>query len=378
MYDWCGNFLTIGDLEVRSPIVQGGMGVGVSGSGLATAVANEGGIGVISAVGLGYLQSLKSLNPSDIGREGESLNIKFLRNEIRNARQRTKGILGVNIMVVISEFSQTVQAAIEEGIDVIFAGAGLPLDLPSFLKEGCKTKLVPIVSSAKAVKLICKKWYKKYGYIPDGFVVEGPMAGGHLGFKVENIEKPEFQLENLIKEVVEQTRMIEEEYGKKIAVIAAGGVYTGMDIARFIKLGASGVQMATRFVATEECDAADEFKQAYVNCKKEDIGIIKSPVGLPGRAIIGEFLSSAIKGNQRPKICPRDCITTCEKEKTLYCISSALINAVRGNMKKGFAFIGSNGYRVNKVVTVKELFKELADEFRQGIDEQKEGTICDE
>ncbi len=365
MYDWCGKHLKIGDLEVSSPIVQGGMGIGVSGRKLAVAVANEGGIGVISAVGMGYLKSSKLTTLSSVKTVDESPNIRALRHEIREARKQTSGILGVNIMVVISDFAETVAASIEEGIDIIFAGAGLPLDLPSFLTDGCKTKLAPIISSAKAAKLICKKWHKKYGYLPDAFVVEGPMAGGHLGFKVENIEKPEFQLENLVKEVLDQTKKLEQEYGKKISVIGGGGIYTGEDIANLINLGADGVQMATRFVATEECDAADEFKQAYVNCKKEDIGIIKSPVGLPGRAIIGKFLDSAIKGNQRPRICPRECITTCEKEKTLYCISSALLNAVHGNMDRGFAFIGANGYRINKIVTVKELFKELSDEFKK-------------
>ncbi len=360
MYNWCGKTLNIGDLKVASPIVQGGMGIGVSGRKLAVAVANAGGIGVISAVGLGYVSSNKT---NIIKNKMESFNISALRNEIRQARKETKGVLGVNIMVVISEFSETVKAVIEEGIDVIFAGAGLPLNLPEFLTEGCKTKLVPIVSSAKAVKLISKRWIDKWGYVPDGFVVEGPLAGGHLGFRLEDIDKEEFKLENLVKDVLSQTSEIGREHNKNIAVIGAGGIFSGSDIARFIKLGANGVQMATRFVATEECDADKRFKQEYVRCKKEDIGIIKSPVGLFGRAIIGKFLESAIAGNERPKTCPRNCIKTCQKDKTPYCISDALLNAVNGNMDRGFAFIGANGYRIDSITTVNKLFEELSEDF---------------
>lgn len=361
MFNWYGKGLKIGDLELSTPIIQGGMGIGVSGCKLAAAVANQGGLGVISAVGMGYLGIPLDIEP----KEGDTLNVAIMRQEIRKAKANTKGALGVNIMVAISEFVETAKAAIEEGIDVIIAGAGLPLNLPSCLIPGSKTKLVPIVSSAKAARLITKRWHSKYNYVPDAFVVEGPMAGGHLGFSIEQIEDPAYKLENLVKEVVEEAKIISEEYGKTIPVIGAGGIYTGEDIADLMELGAAGVQMATRFVATEECDADDIFKEAYLKCTKEDIGIIKSPVGLPGRAIINKFLDEAKQGLRSPKACSRHCITTCKEEKSPYCISSALVNAVHGKLNHGFAFIGENGYRIDKITTVKELFDELQDGFEK-------------
>ncbi|MEA4986987.1 MAG: nitronate monooxygenase [Anaerovorax sp.] len=360
MFNWYGKGLKIGDLHLPTPIVQGGMGIGVSGRKLAVAVAEAGGIGVISAVGLGYVGIPCEIEEN----KEESRNISILRQEIRKAKQATKGALGVNIMVAISEFAETARAAVEEGIDVIFAGAGLPLNLPASLIEGSKTKLVPIVSSARTAKLIAKRWMSHYQYAPDGFVVEGPMAGGHLGFSKEQIDDPAYRLENLVPEVVEEAKKIEEDAKKSIPVIAAGGVYTGEDIYRMLSLGASGVQMATRFVATEECDADLAFKQAYINCTKEDIGIIESPVGLPGRAIINEFLTDAKKGLKNPKNCRRHCIKTCKEEGSPYCISSALINAVHGKIENGFAFIGANGYRVDRILTVAQLFEELEEDFR--------------
>lgn len=360
-FKWPGKGFAIGDLKVPVPIVQGGMGVGVSGRRLATAVANQGGIGVISAVGLGYMGF-----PCEIeAKEGESSNVTILRQELRKARQQTKGVLGVNIMVAIREFSETAKAAIEEGVDIIFAGAGLPLNLPACRTEHAKTKLVPIISSAKAARLIAKRWMTKYNYVPDAFVLEGPKAGGHLGFSVEEIDDPAYQLEALLPEVVEAVKEISEETGKDIPVIAGGGVYTGADIYQMQQLGADAVQMATRFVATEECDADDAFKQAYINCKKEDIAIIKSPVGLPGRAIFNSFLTQAKEGLRRPKVCARHCITTCKEEASPYCISSALLNAVHGHLENGFAFIGANGYRIDRILTVPTLMQELAEEYAQ-------------
>ncbi|WP_324822250.1 nitronate monooxygenase [Sinanaerobacter sp. ZZT-01] len=360
MFNWYGKGLRFGDLRIPTPIVQGGMGIGVSGRKLAIAVAESGGIGVISAVGLGYMGI-----PCEIEeKKDESSNISILRQEIRKAKLATKGVLGVNIMVAISEFAETARAAVEEGIDIIFAGAGLPLNLPAALIEGSKTKLVPIVSSARTAKLIAKRWMSHYQYVPDGFVVEGPMAGGHLGFSKEQIDDPSYRLENLIPQVLEEVKRIEEDAKKEIPIIAAGGVYTGEDIYEMLNLGASGVQMATRFVVTEECDADLAFKQAYIDCKKEDIGIIESPVGLPGRAIINKFLLDAKKGLKSPINCSRHCIKTCQEEKSPYCISSALINAVHGKVENGFAFIGANGYRVDRILTVAQLFEELAEEFR--------------
>lgn len=358
MADWTGSKFQIGELSLRAPVVQGGMGIGISMSGLASAVANEGGIGVISAAGIGVLH----------GGSGKfSEDRSELRKEIAKARSRTKGVLGVNIMVALSNFEEMARTAMEENADLIFAGAGLPLRLPEFRPKGCRTKLVPIVSSARAAGQIARWWRKRYGCIPNAFVVEGPKAGGHLGFHPEQIDDPEYRLEKLVPEVVAAVRPYEEDAGRKIPVIAAGGIFTGGDIYRFLRLGASAVQMATRFVATEECDADLQFKQAFVNCREEEIKIIRSPVGMPGRAISNDFLESAARGGKKPEICPYHCISSCRQEKGAYCITSALVNACRGNLKDGFVFVGANAYRVHEIATVHGLMEELAGQFRKAV-----------
>lgn len=352
------NNLRIGSLTVKLPIIQGGMGVGISLSGLASAVANEGGIGVIATAGIG-------MDEPDFSRNYLEANIRALRKEIRKARELTKGILGVNIMVALSNFADLARTSIEEGIDIIFSGAGLPLGLPEFLREDSRTKLVPIVSSARAAGIIAKKWAEKYNRLPDAIVVEGPKAGGHLGFKEENIVDPEFALEKLIPEVVQVLKLFEERYNKPIPVIAAGGIYTGEDIYRFFQLGASGVQMATRFVTTHECDANIRFKEAYLNAKESDITIIKSPVGMPGRAIKNEFLDDVSQGKKKPFKCPYHCIRTCDFKNSPYCIARALINAQKGNLTHGFAFAGENAYRAKGIISVKELIETLIEEYKK-------------
>ncbi len=350
--------LIIGNLIAKLPIVQGGMGVGVSLSGLASAVANQGGIGVIAAAGIGMLEYDGSTNYFEA-------NIRALRNEIRKARELTPGIIGVNIMVALSNFVDLVKASIEEGVDVIFAGAGLPLDLPSLLDKSSETKLVPIISSAKAAKVIIKKWYDKYSYVPDAFVVEGPKAGGHLGFKPEQLDNPDYELEKIVVAVVDEVKPFEEKFGKKIPIIAGGGIYTGEDIYKIMQLGASGVQMATRFVTTDECDASIGFKNTYISAKKEDIGIIKSPVGMPGRAIINDFINDVNEGKKSPFKCPYHCIVTCEYKDSPYCIAIALINAKKGILKNGFAFAGANAYRATEINTVKKVCDCLKEEYAQ-------------
>ncbi|WP_027179049.1 NAD(P)H-dependent flavin oxidoreductase [Maridesulfovibrio bastinii] len=350
--------LKMGDLVARMPIVQGGMGVGVSLSGLASAVAEEGGIGVIAAAMIGLT------NPAS-GKDHAKNHIDALASEIRKAKEKTKGVLGVNIMVALSNFADMVSTSIKEGADVIFSGAGLPLDLPQYLTEGTKTKLVPIISSGRAARIICKKWLSKFDYLPDAFVVEGPLAGGHLGFKPEQLDDPNYTLEQIVPEVLDAVKPFEEESGKSIPVIAAGGVYSGEDICKFIRMGAAGVQMGTRFVATHECDADDKFKQAYIDAKKDDITVIQSPVGLPGRAVKNDFLQQVSDGEKSPFKCPFHCIKSCKVEKSPYCIASALINAQRGKLKAGFAFAGANAWRIEKIVSVKELFAELKNEFLQ-------------
>jgi len=358
MISWNGKGLTIGDLKTRLPIIQGGMGIGISMNGLAAAVANEGGIGVISVAAAGMFES-------DFDTNFVEANIRGLRQEIRKAREKSKGIIGVNIMTALTNFAEMARTAIDEDIDIIFSGAGLPLNLPSFLKEDGKTKLVPIVSSARAIRIISKRWGEKYKYTPDAVVVEGPMAGGHLGFSRENIDDPDYKLEKLVSEVIEEVKKIEKETGKKIPVIAAGGIYTGEDISRFLELGVDGVQMATRFVTTFECDASDEFKELYINCKKEDIEIISSPVGMPGRAIVNGFIKDLKNGIKKPYKCPYHCIITCKPESSPYCIAFALISAKKGNMDDGFAFAGINAYRADEIISVHELIEKITDEFNK-------------
>lgn len=349
--------LKIGDLTAKLPIIQGGMGIGISLSGLASAVANEGGVGVIATAGIGMLEP-------DFSTNWLEANIRALKKEIKKARELTKGILGVNIMVALSNYADMVRTAIEEEIDIIFSGAGLPLNLPQFLKGSTKTKLVPIISSGRAASIICKKWSEKYNYLPDAIVVEGPRAGGHLGFKQEQINDPEYSLEKLIPEVIKAVKPFEERYKKPIPVIAAGGIYTGEDIYNFLKLGASGVQMATRFVTTYECDASIKFKQTYIDSSKEDIVIIKSPVGMPGRAIKNKFIDDANKGEKKPFKCPYHCIITCDYKNSPYCIALALLNARKGNLEHGFAFAGENAYRAKEIISVKELIESLIKEYK--------------
>jgi len=350
--------LRIGDLVVSLPIVQGGMGVGISLAGLAAAVARAGGIGVIATAGIGMFEP-------DFATNFPEANIRALRREIRRARSETDGPIGVNIMVALTNFDDMVRVSIEEGVDLIFSGAGLPLSLPQLRPEGSRIKLVPIVSSGRAAAIICKRWTERYDYLPDAFVVEGPLAGGHLGFRPEQLDDPDHALERLVPQVIEAVRPYSEQWGREIPVIAAGGIYSGADIHRFLNLGAAGVQMATRFVATHECDASLRFKQAYIEARKEDIVIIKSPVGLPGRAIRNAFLEAVERGERQPFTCPYHCIRTCDFRKSPYCIAMALTNAQRGNLEEGFAFAGANAWRVRKIVSVQELIQTLVEEYQE-------------
>ena len=350
--------LKIGSLSIAVPVVQGGMGVGISLSGLASAVANEGGVGVISSAGLGLLYRNFSENFLEASIFG-------LKEEIRKAREKTLGVIGVNVMVAMTNYVDMIKTSISEKIDIIIAGAGLPLDLPSFLKKDSITKLIPIVSSARAAKIICEKWKANYDYLPDAVIVEGPKAGGHLGFKEEQLGDNNYSLENLVPEIVNELKPFEEKYNQTIPLIAAGGIYTGEDIHNIMNLGASGVQMATRFVTTDECDASQAFKQAYIDAAEKDIEIIKSPVGMPGRAIFSSFIQKVRDGRKQPKKCPFKCIKTCDITKSPYCIIIALINALKGNFENGFAFAGSNAFRATKISSVKEVFQSLLKEYKE-------------
>ena len=340
------------------------MSVGISLSGLAAAVANEGGIGLIGAAGIGMLEP-------DFKTDYREANKRALRKEIRKAREMSDGVIGVNIMVALSDYDDLVLTAVDEGVDLLFLGAGLPLKLPKTVSlerlQQSHTKVVPIVSSARAANIIFRHWAKRYQYIPDAVVVEGPMAGGHLGFKKEEIDNPDYALDKLVPAVIAAIEPFEQQFDKNIPVIAAGGIFTGADIAKFMRLGVQGVQMATRFVATDECDASTEFKEAYLRCRKNDLVIIDSPVGLPGRAIRNEFLEDVSAGIKKPFECPWKCLKTCDYRTSPYCIARALTNAKKGELNDGFAFAGANAYRVEKITSVHELIDSLLDEYEKAM-----------
>ena len=339
--------LKIGDLCAKIPVVQGGMGVGVSLSKLAGAVAAAGGVGVISTAQIGFRDPEFKTNPIET-------NLKVIGEEIAKARKLANGgVLGVNIMVATRRYEDYVKAAVEAGIDLIISGAGLPMTLPA-LVEGAKTKIAPIVSSAKSLNVITKYWMKKYNRKPDMVVIEGPAAGGHLGFSREEIDG--YTRENYDEEIRAILSITKE---MEIPVVVAGGVYTREDMEHYLSMGASGVQLATRFVTTEECDASDAYKQAYINAKKEDIVIVSSPVGMPGRAIHNAFLDKVNAGERFMRGC-RQCISTCKPATAPYCITEALINAVEGRLDEGLIFCGSNAYRADKIERVADIMEEFA------------------
>ena len=349
--------IKVGDKISKYPIIQGGMGVGISMHKLAGNVSKEGGIGIISTADIGYQEEDFYKNPM-------AANLRAIGKEIKMAREIAgeDKILGVNIMVALKNYADIVKECVKQKIDLIISGAGIPKELPDYVK-GTKTKIAPIVSSLRCCKLIVKHWMSKYNYVPDMIVIEGPEAGGHLGFKQDELldeNKP--KLEDITVDVVNYIKEVEKETGRAIPVIAAGGIWDGKDIKKFMDLGASGVQMATRFVATDECDASIEFKNAYVNAKKEDIKIIKSPVGMPGRAIYNNFIKLTENGKSKIERC-YNCIKTCDVKNTPYCITKALINAAKGNMKDALIFCGSNVDKIKEIVPVRVLMRELVSQM---------------
>ena len=349
--------LKVGNKVSKYPIIQGGMGVGVSMHRLAGTVSKEGGIGVISTADIGYQEPDFYENPM-------AANLRAIGKEIKKAREIAgeDKILGVNVMVALRNYAEIVKECVKQKIDLIISGAGIPKDLPEYVK-GTKTKIAPIVSSLRCCKLIVEHWKKKYDYIPDMIVIEGPEAGGHLGFKESELISEDMpKLEDITTDVVDYIKDVEKETGKEIPVIAAGGIWDGKDIKKFLDLGASGVQMATRFVATDECDASQEFKEAYVNAKQEDIKIIHSPVGMPGRAINNQFIQKEETQKSKIEKC-YGCIKTCNVKDAPYCITKALINSVKGNIEKGLIFCGSNVYKIKEIVSVHSLMQELVAEI---------------
>ncbi len=345
--------LKIGNLTAKLPIIQGGMGVGISLNKLASAVANEGGVGIISGVQIGFREP-------DFIKNTLEANLRVLRSEIKLAKDNAKqGIIGINFMVAMKNYDIFVKKAVEYGIDLIICGAGLPLELPSLVK-GSDTKIAPIVSSGKAASLILRMWDKKDGVAPDAVIVEGPLAGGHLGFSREDLDAgTTANLEDILLDVIKVVEPFAKKYNKHIPIIAAGGIHDGNDIARLIELGADGVQMGTRFIPTEECDAHLNYKLAHINSKKEDIQIVMSPVGMPGRAIINPLM----KRNEMNEHCLYKCLRQCKPKEIPYCISGALLNSANGNVDEGLLFSGAYGYKAEKIQTVKEIMDELQEQI---------------
>ncbi len=347
--------LQIGELKAKIPVIQGGMGVGISLSNLAGTVASCGGIGVISAAQIGFR------DPDFYARPIET-NLRVLKEEIEKAKKLAKGgVIGVNIMVVTQRYADYVKEAVKAGADLIISGAGLPTDLPQ-LVAGTKTKIAPIVSTVKAASVICKLWDRKYKRVPDLVVIEGPKAGGHLGFHPEELEQyTEESYEEEIRKVMETVREYGKKYGKKIPVAVAGGIFDRNDFVHALEIGADAVQMGTRFVTTYECDAAQAYKEAYLKAKKEDIQIVHSPVGMPGRAICNAFIRER-QGKKETVTHCFQCITTCSPKETPYCITKALIRAAKGDTEQGLLFCGENAWRCRKIEHVSDIMEELAGE----------------
>lgn len=351
--------LQLGTKYLDIPLIQGGMGVGVSLSGLAGAVMKQGGMGVISAAHPGYRKETFWEDPL-------TCNIEAIHEEVKKAKEiaNGKGLCGVNIMVAAHHYEDYVKAAIDAGADAIISGAGIPLDLPQYAKDA-DILLAPIVSSAKLARLIVKAWDRHAQRLPDFIVIEGSKAGGHLGFSYENLTANRCESnEDILIGVQKELEPYEAKYGKKIPLFVAGGIYDGKDIARMLQLGASGVQMATRFIATKECDAHPRYKEAFVQAKKEQIHLVKSPAGLPGRAIDTPFTNRIAQQRIIPSKCI-GCMKPCKPATTPYCISEALIHAVQGDLTHGLVFAGENADRICEITTVPELIDELMRELKE-------------
>ncbi|MHB9036045.1 MAG: NAD(P)H-dependent flavin oxidoreductase [Armatimonadota bacterium] len=346
--------LRIGHLTIDPPFILGGMGVRSSDHPLVSAVANCGMAGTIASVGLvrNICKGKSYVEESNAG----------LVEEIRKSRELSNGVIGVNIMVALTNYDELVKTAISEKVDYIISGAGLPLGLPALAKDS-GVCLIPIVSSGRTADILCKRWWNRDKCLPDAIVVEGALAGGHLGFSLDEVAQwDENSLESVCAEVISVAKKYEDETGKHIPVIAAGGVFDGADIARLFRVGVEGVQMATRFLATDECSLPDNCKQIILDSTEEDMIIIKSPVGLPGRAVRNELVEKVIRGEKQPISCPYHCLRTCNPAEALFCIAAALVGAHDGDDKNGLIMAGRNAYRINKIVPVRELVDELVAE----------------
>lgn len=353
--------LRIGQWEFQLPLISGGMGVKISGRGLVKAVLAEGCLGTLTSMGLG------DLAPGISWSRFITTSREALQSDMRALRSSTHKPFAVNVMGALTNADDLVTTAVQEGANIIVYGAGIPLTLPKIV-ENPNVTLVPIISSARLAKMICDRW-KRYGRTPDAFIIEGPLAGGHLGFSLEQLAHLEdFSLEKILQETLAIIQPFEQECGRKIPLITAGGIHTGEDIARFLSLGASGVQMGTRFVATVECPVSWQFKQAYINARTEDLRIVKTPVGMPGRVIANAFVKDYVQRQATgsiPKIhCPFRCIHSCERDKAGFCIAERLDYSFNGDVENGLIFAGANVYRIDRILTVHELVTELMDGVR--------------
>lgn len=354
--------LKIGKHIIESPIVQGGMGLGISWDNLAGNVSLEGGLGVISSVGTGYYEdnkySAKDINtrPLDVKNFYSSKGLKAI---IDNSRKICGDKpVAVNVLYAINDYGRVARDACEAGADIIITGAGLPTNMPEFTEGYPDVALVPIVSSAKALKIICKRWKQRYDRLPDAIVVEGPKSGGHQGFTYEQCFAEEYQLENLIKPIKDEIK----KWGD-FPLIAAGGVWDHEDIVKMMELGADGVQMGTRFIGTYECDASENFKEILLEAKEEDIKLLKSPVGYPARGVRSKLIELVDKREGPAIKCISNCVAPChrgvEAKAVGYCIADRLSDAYLGKKETGLFFTGSNGYKLDEIISVKELMNKL-------------------
>lgn len=347
------NALKIGGKTAKVPLIQGGMGVGISLGNLAGSVAAEGGVGIISTAQIGFGEPDFDQNPS-------TANVRAIQKEMEKARAISPdGIIGYNIMVALRDYKQHVEAAVKAGADIIISGAGLPTELPGLVKDS-NTRIAPIVSTEKSASVILKYWGKKYHRTADLVVIEGPSAGGHLGFKKEELDHytPEVYEEE-VRKIIAVVHSYAEEYEKEIPVVLAGGIYDHADVQRAFSLGADGVQVATRFVTTVECDAHIRYKEAYLNAEKEDIVIVKSPVGMPGRAILNPFMKRVMLGEKIAHTPCHGCLARCNPAEIPYCITDSLVNAAKGEVDDALLFCGARAYRAEHLETVKEVIDSL-------------------
>ena len=355
--------LTLGRYSVPYPVVQGGMGIRISGARLAAAVANAGGVGIISAVGLGWNSPYfdeAERSPKQRTEQFFEANRLALIDELRQARALSPtGVIGINVMMAARGWETLVETAVAHGANLVIAGAGLPLSLPAHTLAYPEVALVPIVSSVRAAKIITRRWQKQYQRQPDGFVVESPkFAGGHLGASADAIDDPAFSLEQVIPELV---AFIQTELQEPAPVIAAGGVWNRGDVERMLALGAAGVQLGTRFITTFECDADDRYKEAHLQAKPEDVMLVPSPVGLPGRAIRNAFVDRVMASEDMSEPCSANCLQTCRcrDSRETYCIMRALNRAAAGDVDNGLIFSGANAGRIQKLVSVQAVMEDL-------------------